>query len=377
MASHANYQDENYFKFTLACKELKELRASLRLSEQLLAKTGLENAQFSNMLQETDDLNKKLECDLEREVSRADSTESRCEQATLQINLKTSEIERLNAQLLAREREWTEERAELLKEATETTEGLLMAQEEVVSMKEAWKRTEKKLKLLVAHSNEPSTKGIEREVKDPFVFPHQLIRLVSQISVIKQENNRLVLDNTKLFSMVDSVKQLAEFATMRKDSGGLTFVTKEDYSKKLKCSDTKGEWLPTDVHRVIADVNKRKTFSKEDVNGIIYKLDKIWQEREKRRLEREKQRFRHKLFKLKRDPETPLKTPFKTPSKSVQQFTFKLQEEFIEVLCERIEEFSEILAKRGEELTTSQEWLVDHVVSALNEYTKKLLERIL
>ena len=93
---------------------------------------------------------------------------------------------------------------------------------------------------------------------------------------LKHDNSRLELDNIKLFSMLGSLKQFKDFTGMAQDSDGLTFVPFEHYKKKLKLDQTRGEWLPTEVHRILKESKTRQRFSCQEVTDLVRQLNEAW-----------------------------------------------------------------------------------------------------
>lgn len=389
MASRPKFPDENLLRTKLFQKELKELKNSLRYAESLLAKTKQENSQLSNMLQETDDLNKRLENDLEKEILRADSIEKELEKAKLRLNTQDKTLSQLEASLKSNSTEKSQEHENLLAELSALTLNYNTAQDEIETLNRSLSLTKNKLHQFVVSSKTEYTKTVQREIQEPDVQPNALLGLAASIPSLKSDNSKLELDNLKLFQLLSSVKQFKEFSSIAQDSNGLTFIPYESYHNKARAGDLKGEWVPGPVFKVLKQTSSYKNFTAGQVAGFVQKLNKAWQSREKNRVERLRLKHQQQVFKLKKEllvhPQSPSSereakvahTPFKTPTKNVQQVMIKLQEEFIEFLCDDIEEFCERLEDNEEQVRNSQEWLVDSVVTRLNEYTNKLLEQVL
>lgn len=101
-------------------------------------------------------------------------------------------------------------------------------------------------------------------------------------------------ENHKLLQMLAQTKEFKHFAECSLDSGDVRFMSPEQPSTArtstaaTDSADKSEEWIPQDAFKVAHDFRNKcaANVSKAMMNTLLTDLDKIWRQREDRKLQR-------------------------------------------------------------------------------------------
>lgn len=385
----ARLADENFMKYQIARKEIKELKKRTKQADVQLATFKLENTQLINSLKEIGDLNVKLEKEEQSHREVAEDTEKQMDSLSNQLIGKISEIFDVKSEWKNKEQEFILESDKNKEIINKLKDSVTVSYQETEELRNKLDKTKEKLYQIIATLQLKVTRDIEKEIDNSETYPERILERMSQVHTLESENRRLEIDNTKLFKIISGVKQLRELNELIEDSGGLSFLSVSQNKQKL--CELKGEWVPEEISKILNRTNPKKQYTGAEVLLLFNQILKTCASREGNRLERLRIKYEKRLLLFKkrvcsspnspsshreRDIPSSSQSPLKSISKSTLQSITKRQEDFIESICDHLEEFCSMLERAPESMRDSQEWFVDSVIKFLNVFTSRTIELI-
>jgi hypothetical protein len=131
------------------------------------------------------------------------------------------------------------------------------------------------------------------------------------VSTLKVEVEQLRKDNQRLMHMLKGTREYENFGQFVDDSGGLaTRLPGAQPAHEIKEDQEQQQWVPSDAFQMANQFRSEhgNDLSPELITTLLSNLNKIWQDREKKQIQRLKTKSQEEITKLKR--QLVARTPF-------------------------------------------------------------------
>jgi hypothetical protein len=365
-------------------QEIEELKTTIKFLETYIVKYTKDCENMAGKLQESENSLKSVEQKLENQIDLNKSLRKEISELNTQINSLNKAIDNKNKIFNAKELERENVRTKLLEELNRMKENLCMSTEEVNEFRKTGSAVKKKVLKLCSLAKIPKTHM--KEIIDHELPVTYLSSYFSEIPRILKENLRLLEENQRLFHELES-NSSSNFKDLIKDSNGLSYFRNLSNCTRPKCpSNTEliSNWIPKPINCALEDFKlTHNPIISSAVISLFHKLNEVWQQREHKRLQRQKKKYCGEIASLQKKSNTSEINLKRTQKNYARAFSANKVKEDItieyQLVSERIiklvTEFLDITERNFNE-DRSFDWLIEPLLKILAEFTDKILSLI-
>lgn len=367
-------------------QELEELSKTVKFLETYIVKYSEDCQNMGESLQKAENIIKDYENRLAGQANHQITlTEEilNLQQQLDQMRIKSEQVLKENKQ---KELEQELSKQKLLTELERLRNILSMSSEEILHASRSRLKTTKKIEKLFKICQIP--KKCVLEIMDPDSSLIKSPVFFAKIARLSAENLRLQEENSHLLQKIDEPTRSSDFKDLLQDSKGLKYFRNKGKCGKPSCSSNSfflSNWIPRPIHSALEDFNaKHDSLVASAVVNLFYKLNKIWQIRENKRIERVKNQYGCEIAQLQKrvspDSTNSLKktTKMHTRNTSMGKIRESISIEYkiaSENIIQLVKEFLD-KTKRNFNVVESDNWLVESLLTILAKFTDKVLSII-
>ena len=359
----------------LAKEEIKELKESLRFVEFYLAQSQQDVQALEAALQESESKCQKQQVTIEEYETQIDKLGLQLENSnenSLTVKKKLSDkdelIQKVKSEWQHEKKLWTEENQRLQRR-------VFMAEEEIQTLRKTNSALNQKLKLIAKESRVNIYPEVRKEMFDELKNLKVTLEYMRKLPQLSRQVEDLEDQNKNLHKVIKTAKELKNFNELMEDSEGLGYIGNLTSAKSLSMKD----WVPLPVYEATKESTNltKSPIINASVVSIIKKINESWLQRETKRLKRLKNSYEKKLEALrKKQSSTPISgktTERKPPNKeSLEEEIVQARGEVAEAIVEALQEYMNMKQDSSED-TKSEEWLLETLISLIDNYTEKLI----
>jgi len=359
----------------LAKEEIKELKESLRFVEFYLAQSQQDVQALEAALQESESKCQKQQVTIEEYETQIDKLGLQLENSnenSLTVKKKLSDkdelIQKVKSEWQHEKKLWTEENQRLQRR-------VFMAEEEIQTLRKTNSALNQKLKLIAKESRVNVYPEVRKEMFDELKNLKVTLEYMRKLPQLSRQVEDLEDQNKNLHKVIKTAKELKNFNELMEDSEGLGYIGNLTSAKSLSMKD----WVPLPVYEATKESTNltKSPIINASVVSIIKKINESWLQRETKRLKRLKNSYEKKLEALrKKQSSTPISgktTERKPPNKeSLEEEIVQARGEVAEAIVEALQEYMNMKQDSSED-TKSEEWLLETLISLIDNYTEKLI----